>query len=205
MTDVTAAFDRDKIIRAMVGRSLSNELYNKRRGNAGRRAGKKVLSVQNLSMGNVVRNNSFTVYGGQITGIFGLIGSGRTETAKIMSGVYKRRFFHGGDILLDGRPVRYRVPRPAVRDGIVYVTEDRKIEGFFETMSIAENLYDRACWSPGSTACDRQHVRNARARRSLDQGAQHPRHQQQRPRDRAVGRQPAEGGHRQGAGAKAAS
>ena len=141
MTDVTAAFDRDKIIRAMVGRSLSNELYNRRRGNA-RRAGKKVLSVQNLSMGNIVRNNSFTVYGGQITGIFGLIGSGRTETAKIISGVYKRRFFHGGEILLDGRPVRYRVPRPAVRDGIVYVTEDRKIEGFFETMSIAENLYE---------------------------------------------------------------
>jgi simple sugar transport system ATP-binding protein len=139
-SDVTSAFDRDKIIRAMVGRSLSNELY-KRRGNA-RRAGKKVLSVQNLSMGNVVRNNSFTVYGGQITGIFGLIGSGRTETAKIIAGIYKRRFFHGGEVLLNGRPVRYRVPRPAVRDGIVYVTEDRKIEGFFETMSIAENLYE---------------------------------------------------------------
>jgi len=139
-SDLTSSFDRDKIIRAMVGRSLSNELY-KRRGNA-RRAGKKVLSVQNLSMGNVVRNNSFTVYGGQITGIFGLIGSGRTETAKIISGVYKRRFFHGGEILLNGEPVRYRVPRPAVRDGIVYVTEDRKIEGFFETMSIAENLYE---------------------------------------------------------------
>ena len=37
--------------------------------------------------------------------------------------------------------MRYRVPRPAVRDGIIYVTEDRKIEGFFETMSIAENIY----------------------------------------------------------------
>ena len=43
--------------------------------------------------------------------------------------------------MLDGKPVRYRVPAPAVRDGIVYVTEDRKIEGFFETMSIAENIY----------------------------------------------------------------
>jgi simple sugar transport system ATP-binding protein len=106
-----------------------------------RRAGRKVLSVKNLSMGNVVRNNSFTVYAGQITGVFGLIGSGRTETAKIIAGVLKRRFFHGGEILLNNKPVRYRVPRPAVRAGIVYVTEDRKIEGFFETMSIAENLY----------------------------------------------------------------
>src|SRR5262249_9435290 len=45
------------------------------------------------------------------------------------------------DIELDGRPVRYRVPDQAVRDRIVYVTEDRKSEGFFETMSVAENLY----------------------------------------------------------------
>ena len=44
-------------------------------------------------------------------------------------------------MVFDGRPVRYYVPRPAVKDGIVYVTEDRKAEGFFETMSIAENLY----------------------------------------------------------------
>jgi simple sugar transport system ATP-binding protein len=70
-----------------------------------------------------------------------LIGSGRTETAKVVSGVLKRDFFHGGQVRLDGKPVRYRVPRPAVRDGIVYVTEDRKVEGFFETMSIAENIY----------------------------------------------------------------
>ena len=138
-TDATGAFDRDRIIRAMVGRSLSDELY-KRRG-AVRQPGRRVLSVKNLSMGNMVRNNSFTVYAGQITGVFGLIGSGRTETAKVIAGVFKRRFFHGGEILLNDRPVRYRVPRPAVMDGIVYVTEDRKIEGFFETMSIAENLH----------------------------------------------------------------
>lgn len=53
----------------------------------------------------------------------------------------KRDFFHGGEVKLEGRSVRYRVPAPAVRDGIVYVTEERKAEGFFETMSIAENIY----------------------------------------------------------------
>ena len=92
-------------------------------------------------MGNAVRNNSFSVYAGQITGIFGLIGSGRTETFKIVSGIYKRDFLRGGDIELDGKPVRYSVPAQAVKDRIVYITEDRKIEGFFETMSIAENFY----------------------------------------------------------------
>src|SRR5215475_2772914 len=141
-TDDTAAFDRDKIIRAMVGRSLSTELYKARR-TAGevRPRGEKVLSVQDISMGNVVRNNSFSIYDGQITGVFGLIGSGRTETFKIVAGIYKRDFLHGGEVELRGRTVRYLVPAPAVRDGIVYVTEDRKSEGFFETMSIAENLY----------------------------------------------------------------
>ncbi|HXU58410.1 MAG TPA: sugar ABC transporter ATP-binding protein, partial [Verrucomicrobiae bacterium] len=135
-------FDREKVIRAMVGRTLSNELYRTRRS-AGelRRAGAKVLSVQDISMSNVVRNNSFSIYEGQITGVFGLIGSGRTETFKIVSGIYKRDFRGGGEIELDGRPVRYNVPGPAVKDRIVYVTEDRKLEGFFETLSVAENLY----------------------------------------------------------------
>lgn len=141
VTDVASAFDREKIVRAMVGRTLSNELYGSLEGRRIRAAGDKVLSVQNLSMGSMVRNTSFSIFAGQITGVFGLIGSGRTETAKVVAGVLKRDLFHGGQVRLDGRPVRYRVPRPAVRDGIIYVTEDRKVEGFFETMSIAENIH----------------------------------------------------------------
>lgn len=139
-SDQTATFDRERIIREMVGRELSKELYSGKSRKL-RQARQKVLSIENLSMGSIVRNNSFSIYAGQITGIFGLIGSGRTETAKIIAGVEKRNAFHGGEVKLDGRPVRYRVPRPAVQDGIVYITEDRKIEGFFETMSIADNIY----------------------------------------------------------------
>jgi simple sugar transport system ATP-binding protein len=141
ITDQACNFDRAKIIAAMVGRSLSEELYSRDGARKARPYGEKILSVQNLSMGKMVRNTSFSVYSGQITGIFGLIGSGRTETSKIIAGVAKRDFFHGGEIRLTGRSVRYRVPRPAVKDGVVYVTEDRKIEGFFETKSIAENIY----------------------------------------------------------------
>ncbi|WP_068304596.1 sugar ABC transporter ATP-binding protein [Pararhodobacter sp. CCB-MM2] len=141
ITDATANFDRESIVRAMVGRTLTDELYGAHRDRQTRPAGRKVLSVQNLSMGNMVRNTSFSVFAGQITGVFGLIGSGRTEAAKVVSGVMKRDLFHGGQVMLDGAPVRYRVPRPAVRDGILYVTEDRKAEGFFETMSIAENIH----------------------------------------------------------------
>jgi simple sugar transport system ATP-binding protein len=153
VTDKASNFDRDSVIRAMVGRTLSGEIY----GSAAeerkvRKRGHKVLSVQNLSMGSMVRNTSFSVFGGQITGMFGLIGSGRSETAKVVSGVLKRDMFHGGEVKLDGRPVRYRVPQPAVQDGIVYVTEDRKIEGFFETMSIGNNINIGAMATNGSVA-----------------------------------------------------
>ena len=140
-TDDTSTFDRDKIVAAMVGRTLSGQIYRQRDEAKLRKAGKKVLSVQDISMSNVVRNNSFSIFEGQITGVFGLIGSGRTETFKIVSGIYKRDFLRGGAIELDDRPVRYLVPSEAVADGIVYVTEDRKSEGIFETMGIAENLF----------------------------------------------------------------
>jgi len=132
-------FNRDSIIRAMVGRELSVELHQKR--SKVRLAGKKMLSVKNVSMGRMVRNTSFSIYAGQITGIFGLVGSGRSETAKIIAGAYKRNAFYGGEINFLGRQVRFRMPRPGVKSGIVYVTEDRKVEGFFEQMSIGENLY----------------------------------------------------------------
>ncbi|WP_421912235.1 sugar ABC transporter ATP-binding protein [Mesorhizobium sp.] len=141
ITDDTSAFDRDRIVAAMVGRTLSGQLYQQRDEAKLRKAGRKVLSVQDISMSNVVRNTSFSIFEGQITGVFGLIGSGRTETFKIVSGIYKRDFLRGGAIELDDKPVRYLVPSEAVADGIVYVTEDRKSEGIFETMGIAENLF----------------------------------------------------------------
>ncbi|MBR0869816.1 sugar ABC transporter ATP-binding protein [Bradyrhizobium tropiciagri] len=140
ITDDAAKFDRAAIVQAMVGRDLSNTLYGARKASI-RPAGARVLTVQNLKMAPMVKNNSLSVFAGQITGVFGLVGAGRTETFKIVSGVLKRDFFHGGEILLHDKPVRYRVPAPAVKAGIAYVTEDRKVEGFFETASIARNIY----------------------------------------------------------------
>jgi len=140
VTDETRHFDRARIVQAMVGRDLSQTLYGQRKTRV-RPQGRRVLSVQNLRMAAMVKNNSLSVFAGQITGVFGLVGSGRTETFKVVAGVAKRDFMHGGEILLNGRPVRYFVPAAAVRDGIVYVTEERKLEGFFETKSIADNIY----------------------------------------------------------------
>ena len=140
VTDDASNFDRARIVQAMVGRDLSHTLYGARK-TVVRKAGQRILTVQNLKMAPMVKNNSLSVFGGQITGVFGLVGAGRTETFKIVSGVLKRDFFFGGEIFLRDKPVRFRVPAPAVRAGVAYVTEDRKVEGFFETASIARNIY----------------------------------------------------------------
>ncbi len=140
VTDDTVSFDRARIIQAMVGRDLSKTLYAERKAKV-RPPGERVLTIENLRMLPMVKNNSLSIFAGQVTGIFGLVGSGRTETFKVAAGVLKRDFFHGGEVFLHGKPVRYLTPAPAIRDGIAYVTEDRKVEGFFETMSIARNIY----------------------------------------------------------------
>jgi ABC-type sugar transport system ATPase subunit len=65
----------------------------------------------------------------------------RTEVAKIISGAVKRNRVHGGRILLNGKPVRYREPPQAFGGRIAYITEDRKRNGYFERLGIAENIY----------------------------------------------------------------
>lgn len=140
VTDATKNFDRARIIQSMVGRSLSEELYGKRKDFV-RPPGERVLQVSNLRVGNMVRNNSLSVFAGQVTGVFGLVGSGRTETFKVVSGAIKRNYLNGGEVFMRGKRVRYRVPQQGMRDNIAYITEDRKIEGFFETMSIKANIF----------------------------------------------------------------
>jgi simple sugar transport system ATP-binding protein len=140
LTEKTSDLTRERIVLSMVGRQLSEELYGSKRA-APRKPGRRVLSIQNLRMGSMVRNNSLSIFAGQITGIFGLVGSGRTETFKVVAGLLKRDYLRGGTILFNGKPVRYRVPAQAIAAGIVYVTEDRKLDGFFETMSISRNIY----------------------------------------------------------------
>ncbi|HEY0451186.1 sugar ABC transporter ATP-binding protein [Actinophytocola sp.] len=132
---------RDEIVRHMVGRALTGTQRTAPAPSAEPVRRRKVLEVENLILGNVVRNMSFSAYAGEVLGIAGLIGSGRTETAKIIVGALKRNRIHGGRVLLGGRAVRYRVPKQAIDDGIVYITEDRKLDGFFETMTVAENMY----------------------------------------------------------------
>jgi ABC-type sugar transport system ATPase subunit len=153
ITAKTAEMTREKLVRHMVGRDITQTHYAAQRQNKTRHKGtEKVLTVENVTMGAVVKNMSFSAYAGEVVGIAGLIGSGRTEIAKIIFGALKRNLINGGMIYLRGRPIRYRVPKQAINDGICYITEDRKLNGFFETMRIDDNIYvsklaTKAGWS----------------------------------------------------------
>jgi simple sugar transport system ATP-binding protein len=141
ITRPAAGLTRDELVQHIVGRTVDSYYVNRAGGGEPRPAREKVLTVENLTMGGIVKNMTFSAYAGEVLGIFGLVGSGRTETAKVIAGVLKRNRIHGGHVRLRGKEVRYRVPTQAIRDGIAYITEDRKVNGFFETMGIAENVY----------------------------------------------------------------
>jgi ABC-type sugar transport system ATPase subunit len=130
---------RDALVQQMVGREVTQSVYGDRKRTGQRR--EKVLTVENVTMGMAIKNMSFSVYAGEVVGIAGLIGSGRTEIAKVIFGALKRNLVNGGTIRLRGKPIRYRVPRQAIDDGIAYITEDRKADGFFETMIVDDNVY----------------------------------------------------------------
>jgi len=139
VTDSAAAFSRETTVAHMVGREASQTSTTE--PGAGATAKRKILSVENVSMPPSVKNMTFSIYTGEVTVLAGLVGAGRTEIAKIISGSFKRRFLNGGRIFLEGRPIRYRVPAQAIQDGIVYVTEERRRDGFCELMGIDNNIY----------------------------------------------------------------
>jgi ABC-type sugar transport system ATPase subunit len=130
-------FNRDRIVRLMVGRAVE---YVRLPSSVAPRP-QPALQVQAVALPPMVRNMSFSVRPGEIVGIAGLVGSGRSEVAAIVAGISKRRRMRGGTVRLNGRSVRYRTPRQALKDGIVYVTEDRKASGFFADLSITDNIF----------------------------------------------------------------
>jgi ribose transport system ATP-binding protein len=95
------------------------------------------LSVENAGAGVRVRDVSLTVREGEISGLAGLLGSGRTETARLIFGADR---MDRGTIRMEGRERRYREPADAIADGIGLVSEDRKIDGIVPDMSIRENM-----------------------------------------------------------------
>ncbi|MET0596308.1 MAG: sugar ABC transporter ATP-binding protein [Mesorhizobium sp.] len=141
MTRPMPELDEDRIIAAMVGRSLLDVPRE-----AGRPGGQPVLSVSGLTLDlpdrsgwrRVLHEVSFDLSAGEILGIGGLLGSGRTETLETIFGSAEGR--RGGEIRLDGEAVDIRSPREARRLGLALVTEDRKTQGLHLRASIVDNV-----------------------------------------------------------------
>ncbi|MFJ5391801.1 xylose ABC transporter ATP-binding protein [Pectobacterium sp. CHL-2024] len=139
-TRPAAELSEDQIIAMMVGRELT-ELYP----NEPHVIGEEVLRVEHLTAWHPVNRHirrvddvSFALHRGEILGIAGLVGSGRTEMVQCLFGAY-----HGhwqGDIFIDGKPVTISNCQQAMAQGIAMVPEDRKKDGIVPVMSVAQNM-----------------------------------------------------------------
>ena len=127
-----ADWNNDSLITAMVGRTLENQ-FPKEFGTKG----ECMLKIENLSIGGVLKNVSLEAYGGQILGMSGLVGAGRTETVRAVFGADP---IDGGKIYIKGKEVNVKSPKQAIAEGIALLTEDRKGQGLVLQESIRTNL-----------------------------------------------------------------
>ena len=124
---------KDEIVRMMVGRVIYGD--KKEKSNVSQNA-ETVLEVRHLSAGKEVKDVSFSLRKGEILGFAGLMGAGRTETARAIYGADPK---DSGEIFVRGKKVRIRQPEQAVKNGICYLSEDRKRYGLLLIKSVAEN------------------------------------------------------------------
>jgi rhamnose transport system ATP-binding protein len=124
--------NRDELIRLMVGRTVSS-LYPK----ADVPAGKVLLKVEKLTQAGVFEDISFELRAGEILGMAGLVGAGRTDVARAIFGVEPPT---GGRIEIDGREVHIHSPQQAIDLGLAYIPEDRQLHGLIPPMNIIANI-----------------------------------------------------------------
>ena len=125
-----ASVDRQGLINMMVGREMGQE-YPKEVGNVGG----TILEVKNLSRG-ILQDISYEVKSGEVFGISGLVGAGRTELARAILGIDKPE---SGEVYVRGKKVHYRTFADAIRDGLGLIPEDRKLQGLVQIMSVKRN------------------------------------------------------------------
>lgn len=125
--------DQETIVSHMVGRELSHFFTPRKK----RYQGEVVFEIKNLSGTPNIKNVSFQLHKGEILGFAGLMGSGRTETARLIFGAEKKS---SGEILLNGRVIKINSPTDAIRNKITYLSEDRKIQSLILPMNVRENI-----------------------------------------------------------------
>ncbi|AWP32462.1 sugar ABC transporter ATP-binding protein [Pantoea sp. PNT01] len=131
-SDETAKYTRQSLITQMVGRELT-QLFPKFNS----AIGEDVLTVRNLTCKDRFTDVSFNVRRGEILGVAGLVGAGRSE---VMESLFGMESFDSGEILIDGVPVTIDSPSTAIEKGMAFLTEDRKKSGLFLVLSVMENM-----------------------------------------------------------------
>jgi ABC-type sugar transport system ATPase subunit len=125
--------NEDQLVALMVGRRIE-DLYGRSRQVE---ESKEYFRVEDISRDGVFSGVSFGLQQGEILGLAGLIGAGRTEVARAIFGIDK---FDSGRVILDGQALQIRTPSDAIHAGIGYLTESRKTDGLFLSMSIQDNV-----------------------------------------------------------------
>lgn len=122
----------DDVVQMMIGREIGDRFPARKA-----KIGKEVLRVEGLSGGKYFHDVNFSVKAGEVLGVAGLMGAGRTEIMQAIFGNLKK---DAGKIFIDGQEVSIKNPRQAIDAGIGFITEDRKTEGLLLEKSIAENI-----------------------------------------------------------------
>lgn len=122
----------DELIKLMVGRNLEHQFPK-----VNTTLGEEVLRVENLKSTGVFESISFSVRRGEILGLAGLVGAGRTEVARAIFGADR---INSGDVYIHGRKVRIKSPEDAMKSGIAFLTEDRKGQGLILGNTVSFNM-----------------------------------------------------------------
>ncbi|MDR1835640.1 MAG: sugar ABC transporter ATP-binding protein [Fusobacteriaceae bacterium] len=122
----------DEIIAAMVGREIKEKFPH-----VTCEKGEKIFEVRNLNAGKLVRDINFELYKGEIVGIAGLMGAGRTETTRAIFGADPKT---SGEIFVEGKEVKITSPETAIRAGVVMAPEDRKKDGLCTKLTVRHNI-----------------------------------------------------------------
>lgn len=131
-TDTIENFDKNRLINMMVGRTM-DEFFHKEEVEIG----DVVLEVKNLTLNKKFEDVSFTLRQGEVLGVAGLMGAGRTE---VMEAIFGYKPATSGEIFMNGVKVEINEPIDAIKQGIAFVTEDRKQTGIFPDLSIKDNI-----------------------------------------------------------------
>ncbi len=128
----TSSIDKEKLVSLMIGRTLESYFPHREP-----QIGDVVFRVENLNSGRVVKNVSFEVREGEVLGVAGLVGSGRTETMRAIFGADP---LDSGKIFMNGKQIKVKSPQSAVKQGIGLLPEDRKAHGVLLKMPIRMNI-----------------------------------------------------------------